>query len=83
MWSPARKACCPPRPWHAAAGRVCRAVSEPQQLLPVLLGALQTKPWDLAAMDPGVPGVSSPLVPHSSAPWSLMLLPGRHSTGGG
>lgn len=72
----------PPCPRQAAAGRVCRAVLEPQQLLPALFGALQTEPWHQAAMGPQVPRVSSPLAPHPSVPRSLMLLPGRHSTGG-
>lgn len=90
MWGPPSKARClrcpaplaPGRQRQAAAGRVCRAVPEPRQLLPALLGALQTEPCDRAAMDPVVPGVSSPAVPHPSAPKSLMLLPGRHSTAG-
>lgn len=73
----------PPRPRQAASGRACRAVPEPWQLLPTLLGALQNEPWDGAAMGPGVPRVSSPSIPHPCAPRSLMLILGWCSTGQG
>lgn len=45
-----------------------RAMAEPWQLLPALLHALQTKPWDQPAMDSEIPELSSLLVPHPSAP---------------
>lgn len=45
-----------------------RAMAEPWQLLPALLHALQTKPWDQAAMDYEIPGFSSLLVRHPSDP---------------